>query len=116
MIRAISVLEIPGPLNAELPGRHNNGRQSLCHRLSRHARDIAHEGVIVARPEAITIATGHDGDGWRGAIQSRRFAGASFVYQVALADGVTVETSSAERLEECAPVTVRITEPVAMVA
>jgi putative spermidine/putrescine transport system ATP-binding protein len=74
------------------------------------------DGVIVARPESIAITMGHDGGGWRGAIQSRRFAGASFVYQVALADDVTVETSSTERLEEGAPVTVRIAEPVAMVA
>jgi ABC-type Fe3+/spermidine/putrescine transport system ATPase subunit len=68
--------------------------------------------LAVLRPEALELSQRLNGSGWPGRIVSRRFAGSTFVYQVALDDGVEVEVSSPDdRVAERDEVSVGIASP-----
>jgi len=73
-------------------------------------------GAVVVRPEDVVLRASNDGgDGWPGTIEARRFAGAAYVYRVALAGGTTLDARSTERFDEGTRVTIAIASPVAMV-
>lgn len=57
----------------------------------------ASNGAVVLRPETLTLATDRGVDGWDGVITARRFAGATFVYHVRIADDTTVQVASHQR-------------------
>jgi ABC-type Fe3+/spermidine/putrescine transport system ATPase subunit len=72
-------------------------------------------GAIVLRPEAVEIARDESGDQLRAVVESRRFAGAQFVYRVRLDDDIALDVASRDRLEPGATVGLRVTRPVPMV-
>jgi len=72
-------------------------------------------GVVVVRPEDVTLHASETGNGWPATVSARRFAGSTFVYRVSLADGSELDVRSPERLDEGARVTIGIVAPVAMV-
>ncbi len=72
-------------------------------------------GAVVLRPEAVEIALDESGTQFRGAVLSRRFAGAEFVYHVRLDELLTVDVASRERIEPGQTVGVRVTRSVPMV-
>ncbi len=81
------------------------------------ARPQAGLALAVLRPEALGVTPSDWPDAWPGVVHSRRFAGATYVYRVALADGITAEVAAAERLaDEGDQIGVRIVhEPVPVV-
>jgi iron(III) transport system ATP-binding protein len=58
------------------------------------------EMFVVLRAESLTLAGPETTDAWPGVVTGRRFAGASTVYQIRLADAVTVEVQSTHRVSE----------------
>ncbi len=73
------------------------------------------EGVLVVRPEAVTICDAADSDAWRAKVASRRFAGAQFVYRLVLDDSVDLEVASRDRIEPGTEIGVKLTRRVPMV-
>ncbi len=73
--------------------------------------------LAVLRPEALGFAPPDWPGAWPGYVRARRFAGASYAYQVELANGITVEVSTSDRLaEEGDHVAIRVVrEPIAVV-
>jgi len=65
-------------------------------------------GSVVLRPETLTLDVGRGTDGWTGAITARRFAGATFVYHVRIADDTVVQVASHERVNVGDAVQVRV--------
>jgi ABC-type Fe3+/spermidine/putrescine transport system ATPase subunit len=53
---------------------------------------------VVLRPEALSLASPDARDAWPGTVLESRFAGAMWVYHVALSDTVTVGISSTDRV------------------
>ena len=53
------------------------------------------KAFAVLRPEALALVDPKTPDAWRGIIVARRFAGAGFVYRVALTEDLAVEVASA---------------------
>lgn len=77
-----------------------------------HDADAA-EGAVVLRPETLTLDTDRGTDGWDGVISARRFAGATYVYHVQIADGApgsgaTVQVASPRRANVGDVVKVRV--------
>ena len=67
------------------------------HAGAHRAPGVDGAGLAVLRPEQLALAdAGADGV-WTGRVASRRFAGPTTVYRVALADGAVVDVSGAER-------------------
>ena len=65
------------------------------HCAARPGPGVHATGLAVLRPEQLALT---DGDGvWPGRVAARRFAGATTVYRVTLADGAAVEVASADR-------------------
>jgi ABC-type Fe3+/spermidine/putrescine transport system ATPase subunit len=69
------------------------------HAGARPAPGVRGGGLAVLRPEQLALTDGDAGaDGaWPGRVAARRFAGATTVYRVTLADGAVVEVASADR-------------------
>ncbi len=65
-------------------------------------------GAVVLRPETLTLDIARGADGWNGAVTARRFAGATFVYHVRIADDTVVQVASHERVNVGDPVQVRV--------
>jgi putative spermidine/putrescine transport system ATP-binding protein len=73
-------------------------------------------GSVVLRPETLEIVrTGGDA-GWNAVVLSRRFAGSQFFYRLALADDISVDVASRDRIEPGEAVRVVVTRPVPMVS
>lgn len=47
------------------------------------------EGAVVLRPETLTLDVDRGADGWDGVITARRFAGATYVYHIRIADAAS---------------------------
>lgn len=87
-----------------LPARFDGTRATIV--LGGHAIVVAARAdaavstgqpvVAVVRPDAIALAPA-EGEGWPGTVISRRFAGTSVVYQVQVAEGITIEAESDAR-------------------
>jgi ABC-type Fe3+/spermidine/putrescine transport system ATPase subunit len=58
------------------------------------------EWLAVLRPESVLIGKGGTSGGWVGRVESRRFAGAFFVYHVSLGNGVELEASSPDAVAD----------------
>jgi putative spermidine/putrescine transport system ATP-binding protein len=65
-------------------------------------------GAVVLRPETLTLDATRGEQGWDGVVTARRFAGASFVYHVKIAEGAVVQVASPHRVEEGENVSVRV--------
>jgi hypothetical protein len=76
------------------------------------------EALAVLRPEALGFTPADWPDVWPATVESRRFAGATYVYRARLRDGRVVEVSTPDRVaDEGDAVGVRIVrEPVPLVA
>jgi len=76
-------------------------------------------GAIVLRPEAVEIVPRGEGRGtdgeWPAVVDSRRFAGAGFVYRLRLDHEIVIEVASRSRIDPGTTVGMRVTRPVPMV-
>ncbi len=66
------------------------------------------EGAVVLRPETLTLDVDRGMSGWEGVVAARRFAGATFVYHVRIADDTTLQVASHQRANVGDVATIRV--------
>lgn len=74
---------------------------------SRDADGAEPEGAVVLRPETLTLDVDRGADGWDGVITARRFAGATYVYHIRIADG-TSGTEAIDSIDSIDGATVQV--------